>query len=53
MKHIFIFAVILSVFSLTAFAQITEATLKLSEVGAQGNALAGSIVEITNEGERM
>jgi hypothetical protein len=53
MKHIFIFAVVLSLFSLTALAQITEATLKLSVVGAQSNALAGSSVEITNECERL
>jgi len=52
-KDIFIFAAVLSVFSLTALAQIAEATLKLSLVGAQGNALAGSTAEITNEDERM
>jgi hypothetical protein len=43
----------ITVDSNTALAHITEATLKLSEVGAQGNALAGLTVEITNEGERM
>jgi hypothetical protein len=49
MKHIFIFAVVLSAFSLTATAQITEATLKLSVVDAQSNALSGATVDITNE----
>lgn len=34
---------------LTGVAQITEATLKLNVIDGQGNAVAGSTVEITNE----
>jgi hypothetical protein len=38
-----------SVFSMTAIAQVTEATLKLSVADAQSSSVNGASVEITNE----
>jgi carboxypeptidase family protein len=49
MKHIFTFAVVLFMFSLTAIAQVTDATLKLSVADEQSNSVGGVSVEITNE----
>ncbi len=49
MKHIFTFAVALSMYSQTAIAQVTEATLKFSVADVQSSSVSGASVEITNK----
>jgi hypothetical protein len=48
-RQVFTLALLLPLLSLTAVAQVTEATLKLNVIDEQSNSVSGASIEITNE----
>src|SRR4026207_2280425 len=48
-RQVFILAMFLATLSLTAMAQVTDATLKLNVADEQSNSVSGASIEIMNE----